>query len=262
MAKIIMDENETVNEAPELDADFSVDADSVENTSTDTEPPTDGSGIDTDMSVETPEETTPTDKEESSDNTQTEGNPNENIDNSVDDGISSLPLEDTDLKPVYDKPTGQADSVGTGKKWTDGYAIKTKASDDDEAMILSTSEKANKRIKFSGIWDWIVDKMANAVVSKLTTTDKTVLGAINELNSKAQTLTFIGCKVHAKAGTTIIKDSIITGSAPNDIEYIPIVLGHSSNNSVTENIFFDGGAWRIFTNYEQDVNIRFYKCAK
>lgn len=189
MAKIIMDENETVNEAveventeaPELDADFSVDADSVENTSTDTEPPTDGSGIDTDMSVETPEETTPTDKEESSDNTQTEGNPDENIDNSVDDGISSLPLEDTDLKPVYDEPTGQADSVGTGKKWTDGYTIKKKPSDDDEAMILSASEKANKRIKFSGIWDWIVDKMANAVVSKLTTADKTVLGAINEL---------------------------------------------------------------------------------
>ena len=191
MAKIIMDENETVNEAveventeaPELDADFSVDADSVENTSTDTEPPTDGSGIDTDMGVETPEENTPTDKEESSDNTQTEGNPDENIDNSVDDGISSLPLEDTDLKPVYDEPTGQADSVGTGKKWTDGYAIKTKASDDDEAMILSTSEKANKRIKFSGIWDWIVDKMANAVVSKLTTTDKTIIGALNEVNS-------------------------------------------------------------------------------
>ncbi len=189
MAKIIMDENETVNEAveaenteaPELDADFSVDADSVENTSTDIEPPTDGSEIDADMSVETPEEIALTDKEESSDNTQTEGNPEVNIDNSVDDGISSLPLDDTDLKPVYDEPTGQADSVGSGKKWTDGYAIKTKASDDDEAMILSTSEKANKRIKFSGIWDWIVDKMANAVVSKLTTTDKTVLGAINEL---------------------------------------------------------------------------------
>ena len=193
MAKIIMDENETRNEAvevestetPELDADFSVDADSVEDTSTDTEPPTDGSGIDTDMSVETPEETAPTDKEESSNNTQTEWNPDENIDNSVDDSISSLPLEDTDLKPVYDEPTGQADSVGSGKKWTDGYAIKTKASDDDEAMILSTSEKANKRIKFSGIWDWIVDKMANAVVSKLETTNKTVLGALNELNSKA-----------------------------------------------------------------------------
>ena len=192
MAKIIMDENETVNEAveventetPELDADFSVDANSVEDTSTDTEPPIDDSEIDTDMSVETPEETAPTDKEESSDNTQTEENPDENIDNSEDDGISSLPLEDTDLKPVYDEATGQADNVGDGKKWTDGYTIKTKAADDDEAMILSTSEKANKRIKFSGIWDWIVDKMASAVVSKLTTTDKTILGALNELNSK------------------------------------------------------------------------------
>ena len=186
-----MDENETVNEAveventetPELDADFSVDADSVEDASTNTEPPIDDSEIDTDMSVETPEETAPTDKEESSDNTQTEENPDENIDNSEDDGISSLPLEDTDLKPVYDEPTGQADSVGNGKKWTDGYAIKTKAADDDEAMILSTSEKANKRIKFSGIWDWIVDKMASAVISKLTTTDKTIIGALNELNS-------------------------------------------------------------------------------
>ena len=225
MAKIIMDENETVNEAveventkaPELDADFSVDVDSVENTSTDTEPPTDGSGIDTDMSVETPEETTPTDKEESSDNTQTEGNPNENIDNSVDDGISSLPLEDTDLKPVYDKPTGQADSVGTGKKWTDGYAIKTKASDDDEAMILSTSEKANKRIKFSGIWDWIVDKMANAVVSKLTTTDKTVLGAINELNSKA------------KSG--IIYSSPVTFKLSNSRIYL-LICAHSSGKPI------------------------------
>ena len=81
-------------------------------------------------------------------------------------------------------------------------------------------------------------------------------------NSKAQTLTFTGCKVHAKVGVNIIKDSIITGSVPGNIEYIPIVLGHSSSNSVIDNIFFDGGSWRIFTNYEQDVSIRFYKCIK
>lgn len=61
---------------------------------------------------------------------------------------------------------------------------------------------------------------------------------------------------------TTIKDSIITGSVPDNIGYIPIVHGHSTSNSVTENIFFDGGSWRIFTNYEQDVSIRFYKCTK
>lgn len=264
MAKIIMDENETVNEAPELDADFSVDADSVENTSTDTEPPTDGSGIDTDMSVETPEETTPTDKEESSDNTQTEGNPNENIDNSVDDGISSLPLEDTDLKPVYDKPTGQADSVGTGKKWTDGYAIKTKASDDDEAMILSTSEKANKRIKFSGIWDWIVDKMANAVVSKLTTTDKTVLGAINELNSKAQTLTSINCIVKTVANKKVVlsPESIMEGNCPFGCNYIPFVIMYSKVVDENCSVLYDNSKWYVFGSVSQNVRIAFYKCIK
>lgn len=81
-------------------------------------------------------------------------------------------------------------------------------------------------------------------------------------NSKAQNLTFVECSINAKAGLTIIKDSIITGSAPDNNGYIPVVIGHSSSNSVTENIFFDVGSWRIFTNYEQSIKIRFYKCTK
>ena len=272
MAKIIMDENETVNEAveventetPELDADFSVDADSVEDTSTNTEPPTDDSEIDTDMNVETPEETAPTDKEESSDNTQTEENPDENIDNSEDDGISSLPLEDTDLKPVYDEATGQADSVGNGKKWTDGYAIKTKAADADEAMILSTAEKANKRIKFSGIWDWIVDKLASAVVSKLTTTDKTIIGALNELNSNSQTLTNISCLVKTEANKRVLlsPESIIEGSLPSGKYYIPLVVMYSNVVDTNCSVLCDNGKWYVFGSVSQNVRITFYKCTK
>ena len=69
-------------------------------------------------------------------------------------------------------------------KWTE-YTQKEALKDNDELMILDTDGKANKRALMNKVWDWIVDKMANAVVSKLTTTDKTVLGAINELNSKA-----------------------------------------------------------------------------
>lgn len=45
----------------------------------------------------------------------------------------------------------------------------------------------NKRVKFSGLWNWIVDKLANAVISRLETTSKNVIGAINELNSNKQT---------------------------------------------------------------------------
>lgn len=68
-------------------------------------------------------------------------------------------------------------------KWTD-YTTKETLEDNDELMILDADVKANKRTLMSKIWDYVVDKMTSAVVAKLTTTDKTVLGAINELNSK------------------------------------------------------------------------------
>ena len=44
--------------------------------------------------------------------------------------------------------------------------------------------KTNKLSPFSGIWNWIVRKLTNAVISNLQTSNQTVLGAINELNSK------------------------------------------------------------------------------
>ena len=67
-------------------------------------------------------------------------------------------------------------------KWTD-YTTKETLEDNDELMILDADVKANKRTLMSKIWNYVVDKMTSAVVAKLTTTDKTVLGAINELNS-------------------------------------------------------------------------------
>ena len=61
-------------------------------------------------------------------------------------------------------------------KWTD-YTIKTNPADNDEVMILDTAGKANKRLGLSALSNWILDK--------LETSSKTVLGAINELNSKS-----------------------------------------------------------------------------
>ena len=69
--------------------------------------------------------------------------------------------------------------------WKD-YLEKSKPADTDELMALDATASANKRVKFSGIWDWIVDKMATAVMSKLETQNKTLIGAVNELNSKAK----------------------------------------------------------------------------
>lgn len=68
-------------------------------------------------------------------------------------------------------------------KWTD-YTAKTEPADKDEVMILDTAGKANKRLGLSALSDWIIGKIANKVFENLQTQNKTILGALNELNSK------------------------------------------------------------------------------
>lgn len=64
------------------------------------------------------------------------------------------------------------------------YTQKATPADNDTLMIYDATSKANKLSPFSGIWNWIVEKLTNAVISNLQTSNQTVLGAINELNSK------------------------------------------------------------------------------
>lgn len=65
------------------------------------------------------------------------------------------------------------------------YSQKAIPADNDTLMIYDATSKANKLSPFSGIWNWIVGKLTNAVISNLQTSNQTVIGALNELNSKA-----------------------------------------------------------------------------
>lgn len=67
-------------------------------------------------------------------------------------------------------------------KWTE-YTSKDTLADNDEVMLYDATARANKRGLMSKFWDYVVDKMATAVISKLETENKTVIGAINALNS-------------------------------------------------------------------------------
>lgn len=69
-------------------------------------------------------------------------------------------------------------------KWTD-YTTKTTVADNDEVMVLDTAGKANKRLSLSTLSDWVLGKIADKVFEKLQTNDKTILGALNELNSNS-----------------------------------------------------------------------------
>lgn len=63
------------------------------------------------------------------------------------------------------------------------YTQKTTPEDADSLMIYDAAAKANKLSPFSGIWNWIVGKLTNAVISNLQMSNQTVVGALNELNS-------------------------------------------------------------------------------
>lgn len=68
------------------------------------------------------------------------------------------------------------------------YTVKATPEDADTLMLYDAASKANKLSPFSGIWNYMVNKLTNAVINNLQTSNKTVVGALNELNSnpKAQ----------------------------------------------------------------------------
>lgn len=69
-------------------------------------------------------------------------------------------------------------------KWTE-YTSKDTLADNDEVMLYDATGRANKRGLMSKFWDYVVDKMSTAVISKLETDNKTIISAINALNSES-----------------------------------------------------------------------------
>lgn len=66
-------------------------------------------------------------------------------------------------------------------KFTD-YTEKTEPVDTDLALIYDTPAKVNKKFTFGNLWKWIAKKIVSEGISQLETTNKTIPGAINELN--------------------------------------------------------------------------------
>ena len=76
-------------------------------------------------------------------------------------------------------------------KWTE-YTSKDTLADNDEVMLYDATARANKRGLMSKFWDYVVDKMSTAVIGKLETENKTIIGAINKLNSETSKTNFNG----------------------------------------------------------------------
>lgn len=123
------------------------------------------------------------------------------------------------------------------------YSQKATPADNDTLMIYDATSKANKLSPFSGIWNWIVGKLTNAVISNLQTSNKTVVGALNELNSKAVSTYDMGSYyndytfakfLQEKQGTGITILSGYTGylfsDLPTDLSDAVNVITYKRNN--------------------------------
>lgn len=66
------------------------------------------------------------------------------------------------------------------------YTEKTEPVDTDLVLIYDTPAKVNKKFTFGNLWKWIAKKIVSEGISQLDTTNKTIPGAINELNSNTQ----------------------------------------------------------------------------
>ena len=141
------------------------------------------------------------------------------------------------------------------------YSQKATPADNDTLMIYDATSKANKLSPFSGIWNWIVGKLTNAVISNLETQNKSVVGALNELNSKAfRTIdvSFLKTKMYLYKANNVVTITY-TGDTTNNLipkgdlgivgvlpkEYIPdtnyIFLNVQINNvKIQLNFYADG----------------------
>lgn len=99
--------------------------------------------------------------------------------------------------------------------WTD-YTKKDTPEDNDTLMLYDAAGKANKQTLFSGFWKWVAKKLKEATLSDLKTTNKTMIGAINELNSNMTSKTYDGknyssqfCRMYVSKNLGIGKPSSI-----------------------------------------------------
>lgn len=144
-------------------------------------------------------------------------------------------------------------------KFTD-YTEKTEPVDTDLALIYDTPAKVNKKFTFGNLWKWIAKKIVSEGISQLETTNKTIPGAINELNSKKASCTTGWTNGNAKSIFEIFSPTSPIGiysyynikdipfyHSPSDT-YVTIIKGHELIIVFNEqSIFITGSSRNIWT---------------
>lgn len=81
---------------------------------------------------------------------------------------------------------------------------------EDTDVLLGYDVTANKvkNFKFSGIWTWLISKLKGSSISDLNTTNKTVVGAIKEVNTPTFTTATSRTNINSGESQSIIMGKI------------------------------------------------------
>ena len=113
-------------------------------------------------------------------------------------------------------------------KWTE-YTTKDTLADNDEVMLYDATGRANKRGLMSKFWDYVVDKMSTAVISKLETENKTVIGALNYLNGNTKKMISLPAGKTVTLTSTQAYDTIIIVGQLGGKIFFDIISLHQNN---------------------------------
>lgn len=102
------------------------------------------------------------------------------------------------------------------------------------------------------LWDKILDKLTSAVVERLNTTNKTVIGALNELNSNRRTPVIVVSADDEKELCRKIADVII--SNPN---FSTLVISWKDRFSVGVTVYYTSSTYFIYTVHIFDTSNRY-----
>lgn len=94
-----------------------------------------------------------------------------------------------------------------GKKMIGSYDIKV-PEDTDVTLGYDVTANKVKNFKFSGIWTWLISKLKGSSISDLNTRNKTVVGAIKEVNTPTFTTATSRTNINSGESQSIIMGKI------------------------------------------------------
>ena len=134
----------------------------------------------------------------------------------------------------------------------------------------------NKKFTFGNLWKWIAKKIVSEGISQLETTNKTIPGAINELNSKTRIkLIDVNMTINGKTATikynisdTAIGLLLISGNIGNGVFFSIVInygtkwsvklLSFAASNTDTSSITINSDLGKITFNGNSKLDL-FYK---